>query len=150
MSRARSLLPPGHARRPALTQGLAEIRLVLGRFREAQELLRDLMQVAADTGDRSSERAARVEHARIQFIIGPDPIPLAAIRREAADAAKFYANAGDEPGQGRAAFLLGCVRLRAGNIQRQRRPSERASHSRIGRVTSAKGLRLVGCSPWCS
>jgi DNA-binding SARP family transcriptional activator/tetratricopeptide (TPR) repeat protein len=116
MSRARSLLPSGHGRRPLLTQRLAEVQLVLGRFSEAQEMLRDLMETAAAVGDRSSERSARLENARIQFIVGPDPVPLAAIRREAEEAAKFYAEAGDEAGRGRSSFLLGCVHLRAGNM----------------------------------
>jgi len=116
MSRARSLLPLDHAQRPVLTQRLAEVHLVLGRFSEAQEMLRDLMEAAAAAGDPLSERAARLEHARIQFIIGPDPVPLAAIRQEAEEAAEFYAEAGDEAGRGRASFLLACVHMRAGSM----------------------------------
>jgi DNA-binding SARP family transcriptional activator/tetratricopeptide (TPR) repeat protein len=116
MARARSMLPPDHPRRPGLTQRLAEVRLVLGRFSQAQELLGELMQAAAAAGDRSSELAARLEHARVRFIIGPDPVPLAAIRRQAEEAARRYAEAGDESGRQRASFLLGCARLRAGEV----------------------------------
>jgi tetratricopeptide (TPR) repeat protein len=118
MARARSLLPLDHPRRPVLTQRLAEVRLVLGRFSQAQELLGELMQVAAAAGDRSSELAAGLEHARVRFIIGPDPVSLAAIRRQAEEAARLYAEAGDESGRQRASFLLGCVRLRAGEVSR--------------------------------
>src|SRR5207248_2261794 len=51
-----------------------------------------------------------------QFIVGPDPIPLSAIRREADEAAAFYAETSDEAGRGRAAFLLGCVDMREGGM----------------------------------
>jgi DNA-binding SARP family transcriptional activator/tetratricopeptide (TPR) repeat protein len=115
-SRARSLLPVDDPRRLAMTQALAEIHLVLGRFPEAQEMLREVTESAASAGDRSSEWSARLEHARIQFITGPDPVPLAAIQREAEQAAAFYDEAGDGAGRGRAAFLLGCVRMREGHM----------------------------------
>jgi hypothetical protein len=52
----------------------------------------------------SSERLARLERARIQFVIGPDPVPLAAIRREADEAAAFFADAGDDTGWSNALF----------------------------------------------
>src|SRR5207247_1363234 len=77
ISRARALLPADHGDRALLTQRLAEVHLVLGRFPEAQEMLRELAGAATAAGDRSAERAALLEHARIQFMIGPDPVPLA-------------------------------------------------------------------------
>ncbi len=116
MARSRSLLPADHERRSALAQSLAEVNLILGHFAQAQEMLRERAAGAAKAGDRSSERAALLEHARIQFIVGPDPVPLAAIRREADKAAAFYADAGDDSGCGRAAFLLGCVDMREGKM----------------------------------
>ena len=116
LSRARSLLPTDHPRRPAVTQRLAEAYLVLGRHTQAQELLLELMETAHAEGDLSRETSARLERARIQFIIGPDPIPLVAIRREAEQAAEFYADAGDDAGRARASFLLGCVHMRVGRI----------------------------------
>jgi DNA-binding SARP family transcriptional activator/tetratricopeptide (TPR) repeat protein len=118
MARARLLLPLDDPRRSVLTQRLAEVRLVLGRFSQAQEMLAELAQAAAAVGDPSSELAARLEHARVQFIIGPDPVSLAAIRRQAEQAAHLYAEAGDDSGRQRASFLLGCVRLRAGEVSR--------------------------------
>jgi tetratricopeptide (TPR) repeat protein len=114
MSRARALLPDDHPRRSVLAQRLAEVNLILGRFPAAQQMLRERAAAAAAMGDRPSERAALLEHARIQLIIGPDPVPLAAIRREAGEAAAFYTGTGDEEGRGRAAFLLGCVEEREG------------------------------------
>jgi tetratricopeptide (TPR) repeat protein len=116
LSRARSLLPSDHPRQPVVTQRLAEAYLVLGRHTQAQELLLELMEAARAGGDRSSEMSARLERARIQFIIGPDPVPLVAIRQEAEQAAEFYADAGDDAGRARASFLLGCVHLRAARI----------------------------------
>jgi hypothetical protein len=80
MARARPLLPLDHSRRLVLIQRLAEVRLVLGRFSQAQELLGELMQAAAAAGNRSSELAVRLEPARL------------------------YAEAGDESGRQRASF----------------------------------------------
>jgi tetratricopeptide (TPR) repeat protein len=116
LSRARSLLPTDHPRRPTVTQRLAEAYLVLGRHTQAQELLLELIEAAHAGGNLSSEMSARLERARIQYIIGPDPIPLGAIWREAEEAAEFYADAGDDAGQARASFLLGCVHMHAGRI----------------------------------
>jgi tetratricopeptide (TPR) repeat protein len=79
-------------------------------------MLRDLAEAAASAGDRSSEWTARLEHARIQFMIGPDPVPLATIRREAEEAARSYGASGDDGGLERAMFLLGCVHQRAGEM----------------------------------
>lgn len=116
MARARALLPVDHPDRAMLTQRLAEVDLVLGRFPEAQEMLRDLAEAAVSAGDRSSEWTARLEHERIQFMIGPDPTPLATIRREAEEAAAYYGASGDDGGLERAKFLLGCVQQRAGEM----------------------------------
>src|SRR5262249_29666767 len=116
LARARALLPIDHRDRAALTQRLAEVHLILGRFSEAQARLRDLAEAAASAGDRTSEWTARLEHARIQFMIGPDPVPLATIRREAEEAGAFYGASRDAGGLERARFLLGCVHQRAGEM----------------------------------
>ncbi|MEI8410067.1 MULTISPECIES: BTAD domain-containing putative transcriptional regulator [unclassified Kribbella] len=113
LSRARGLFPADHPRHLVVSQRLAETDLVLGRFDQALHLLDDLIEQADDISDR---RSAQLEHARIQFIIGPDPVPLDVIRAEADDAAAYYADAGDDSGCGRAAFLLGVVRLREGRM----------------------------------
>ena len=100
---------PGE-RTMALSLALAEMYLVLGRFGEAQVMLRDVI----DAGDKATAQAARLEHARIQFIIGPDPVPLENIEREARAAAEFYAD--DDAVVERALFLIGCVRMREGRM----------------------------------
>jgi class 3 adenylate cyclase/tetratricopeptide (TPR) repeat protein len=117
LSRAGALLPSEHPRRPFVTQRLGETYLVLGRFTQAQELLMRLAEVAHAEGELSHERSARLEHARIQFVVGPDPVPLNSIRQQAVEAAAFYANTDDEAGQARAWFVLGCVHMRAGKIK---------------------------------
>src|SRR5438067_12513194 len=61
---------PGE-RRIALSLALAEVHLVLGKFTDAQAMLRDII----DADDEFAAHAARLEHARIQFIVGPDPVP---------------------------------------------------------------------------
>ncbi|MCA1833668.1 MAG: AAA family ATPase [Actinobacteria bacterium] len=117
MSRARALLPAEDSRRLALTQSLAETNLVLGRFADAQAMLRDVARTAGAAGDHAAEWAARLEHARIQFIVGPDPVPLGNVRSEAEQAAAYYESAGDDGGRGRALFLFGCVRQREGKMR---------------------------------
>jgi tetratricopeptide (TPR) repeat protein len=114
LSWARNLLPSGHPLRLTVTQRLAEFLLSLGRFNEAQDMLIEL--AAAANGDRSAELSARLEHARIQHVIGPDPVPLDTIRRQADVAEEYFAQVGDYAGQQRASFLLGCVHERAGRL----------------------------------
>jgi DNA-binding SARP family transcriptional activator len=116
LSRARAMMASGDPKRAALTQSLAEVDLVLGRFAEAQQLLLELAQGAAAAGDEIGAQAARLEHARIQFIVGPDPVPLSSIEREAAEAQSLFAVRGDHGGLGRAIFLEGCIRLRQGRL----------------------------------
>jgi tetratricopeptide (TPR) repeat protein len=116
LSRARSVFPLDDPRRSVVTQRLAETCLVLGRHTQAQGLLLELMEGARAADHPSREWSARLEHSRIQFIIGPDPVPLASIRREGEHAAEFFTAEGDEAGRGRASFLLGCVRMRMGEI----------------------------------
>ena len=114
MSRARALLPLEHPKHHPLTQRLAEVDLILGHFTRAQEMLRELVADAIAVGDEMAERAARLEHARIQFVVGPDPVALAAIRREAEQAVDFYTRTEHQAGLARAHFLTGCIHLRTG------------------------------------
>jgi DNA-binding SARP family transcriptional activator/tetratricopeptide (TPR) repeat protein len=144
LSRARSMLPPGHPRRRQVTQSLAEADLVLGRHAQAQEMLVELRDTARARGDESSEWSARLEHARIQFILGPDPVPLEAIRQGAEQAAAFYATAGDDVGQGRASFLLGNVWMRAGMLS----AAERAFHESLACADRTGEIREELASRW--
>jgi DNA-binding SARP family transcriptional activator len=107
LSRARTLLPAGHPQRVWVSQRLAETDLVLGRHRQGQEVLDELIAHARASGDTSYERFARLERARIQLTY--DPEPLSAIRREAEDSVAFYSQTGDAAGRNKAEFLLGCV-----------------------------------------
>jgi DNA-binding SARP family transcriptional activator/tetratricopeptide (TPR) repeat protein len=116
LSRARRLLPEEHPRRLVVTQRLAEVDLVLGRHREAQALLDEVIALTRAAGDLASERLARLERARSQFTIGPDPVSLAAIRREADEAAAFFAEAGDDTGWSNALFLTGLVLALKGRV----------------------------------
>src|SRR5439155_150380 len=100
---------PGE-RQVALSLALAEVHLVLGQFGQAQAMLRNII----DVGDAFAAHAARLENARIQFIIGPDPVPLSQIEDEAHAAAEYFK--ADDAARTRAAFLLGCVRMREGRM----------------------------------
>ena len=114
LSRARTLLPIGHPQRVWVSQRLAETDLVLGRHRQGQEVLDELIAHARASGDTSYERFARLERARIQLTY--DPEPLSAIRREAEDSIAFYSQTGDAAGRNKAEFLLGCVLQLEGRI----------------------------------
>ena len=116
LSRARLLLPPENSRRVQVTRVLAEAYQVLGRHSPSDELLAELMNAERAVGDRSSEQSIRLERARIQIFTGPDPIPLDSLAREASDAARFFADRGDDGGVARASFALGYVHMRAGRI----------------------------------
>ena len=104
-----------------MTRVLAEAYQVLGRHRPADELLMELMTAARAVGDSSWERSIRIERARIQIFTGPDPIALDSLEREASDAARFFADAGDDGGVARASFALGYVHMRAGRIDAMER-----------------------------
>jgi tetratricopeptide (TPR) repeat protein len=119
--RARSLLPVENPRRARVTRVLAEAYQVLGRHRPADELLMELMTAARAVGDSSWERSIRIERARIQIFTGPDPIALDSLEREASDAVRFFAYAGDDGGVARASFALGYVHMRAGRIDAMER-----------------------------
>jgi len=144
LSRALSLLAPEHERRPVVTQQLAEISLPLGRHARGQELLRSLAERARAKSDTSSERSARLEHARIQLVIGPDPIPLAEIRQEADEAASVFAGAGDDGGRGRASFLIANVYQREGAI----RAAEHAYRESLGYADRSGQIREQLASRW--
>ena len=116
LSRARAMMAGDDSAGATLTQRLAEVDLVLGRFTEAQQLLLDLARRAAAAGDDVAARAARLEHARIQFIVGPDPVPLLSIEREAAEAESFFSAHDDDGGRCRAVFLEALVRMRQGRL----------------------------------
>ncbi|MGH2704236.1 MAG: BTAD domain-containing putative transcriptional regulator [Actinomycetota bacterium] len=116
LSGARSMLPPDHPRRTVVTQRLAEACLPLGHHARSQELLGELIEAARASGDRSSELFARLERARVQLLIGPDPAPLEAFLREAEQALAHFTQTGDEGGLAEAVFLIANVEERAGRM----------------------------------
>ncbi len=144
LSRARALLPPGDALWSPVTQQLAEVCLVLGRFVEAQRLLDERREAALAAGDRATELAAGLERARIQFIIGPDPVPLAEVRRVADEARAELVALGNDAGVGRARFLQACVELRRGAIG----AAERDFRASLGYADAAADMRERMASRW--
>jgi tetratricopeptide (TPR) repeat protein len=113
-----------------------------------------LAEAAHSGGDISHERSARLEHARIQFVRGPDPVSLASIRQQAEEAAAFYANTDDKAGQARASFVLGCVYMRAGRIRAaEQKFQESLAHAdRSGQIREELAARwllatLIGLGP---
>ena len=84
------------------------------------------------------------DHSFADFIIGPDPVPLAAIQREAEEAAAFYDEVGDGAGRGRAAFLLGCVCMREGHMI----DAEDAFRESLARADGTPHVRERMASRW--
>jgi DNA-binding SARP family transcriptional activator len=142
LARARAMLPPAHPSRITVTQDLAEVDLVLGRFAEAQELLLDLAETTAAAGDDPAAWSARLEHARVQYIVGP--APLATVARVAEDARLFFREQGHDAGQGRAEFLLGCVYERQGKLTW----SEQAFRTSLSFADRAPNMRERMASRW--
>lgn len=144
LSRARAMMASDDPASATITQSLAEVDLVLGRFAEAQQLLLELAQRAAAAGDDVAARAARLEYTRIQFIVGPDPVPLSSIEREAAEAESFFTARGDDGGRCRAIFLEACVRLRQGLLSE----AEQAFRANIGLADRADSVREKMANRW--
>ncbi|MFL5797251.1 MAG: BTAD domain-containing putative transcriptional regulator [Actinomycetota bacterium] len=116
LSSARSMLPVEHPRRGLVTQRLAETGLPLGRHARSRELLDEMVEAARAAGDRSAEMLARLELARVELRIGPDPIPLATFRHEADEAIAHFAETANEGGLAQAVFLTANVEERAGRM----------------------------------
>ncbi|MGW9414728.1 BTAD domain-containing putative transcriptional regulator [Arthrobacter cupressi] len=144
LSRARAMMAGDDSASGTLTQRLAEVDLVLGRFPEAQQLLLELAQRSAAAGNDVAARAALLEHARIQFIVGPDPVPLSSIGREAAEAESFFTAHNDDGGRCRAIFLQACVRVRQGRLTE----AERAFRANIELADRAKSVREQMANRW--
>ena len=116
LSRAKPLLPPDHPQRPAVLRRLAETYPPLGRPAEADAAFAELLdEVGADANTRFA-RGIRLERTRIRLITGPDPVSLAAIRREADAALTAFREAGDEVGMSQAHYVLAFAHLRAGRV----------------------------------
>jgi DNA-binding SARP family transcriptional activator/tetratricopeptide (TPR) repeat protein len=145
LSSARALLPTDHPRRAIVTQRLAETGLPLGHHRQSQQLLGEMIEDARTKGDRSSELYARLERARVQLLVGPDPVPLEALRREADEAWAFFTETEDEGGMAQAAFLSAFAEERAGNIaaMEQRYRTSLVHADRSGQMREMLGARWM-------
>lgn len=116
LTRARSLLAPDHPERRRVTGLLAQAAQVLGRHRKADVLLADLLEAVRADGDAARQRSIRLERARIQIYTSREPVPLDTIRRHAEEAARSFADAGDEGEAAKAWFVLGYVHWRQGRV----------------------------------
>lgn len=112
LSRAKSLLPPGHPHRHEVLRRLAAAYQQLGRLADGDTVLAELLQDVG--GDPSVERPIRLERIRISLFLGPDPIPLRSIAREAEQSLHRRDASPDELAQ--ACHVLALVHLRAGRL----------------------------------
>ncbi len=143
LSSARSMLPTDHPRRAVVTQRLSEACLPLGHHARSHELLDEMIVAARAEGDRSSELYARLERARVQLLIGPDPVPLEAIRREAEEAFAHFIATGEDAGLAQASYLSAYVHQRAGRItaMEERLQASLASADRSGQMREMLAAR---------
>ncbi len=144
LSRARAMMTASNPTRTTVTQKLAEVDLVLGKFGEAQQLLLELAERSSASGDMAAAQSARLEHARIQLVVGPDPVPLSEIEGEAAAAESFFSACGDDGGRGRSIFLKGCVRLRQGRLAE----AQQAFRTSVELADGADSVRERLASRW--
>lgn len=121
-ARARALLDDDHPEMSEVLRQLAEVYQVLGRNRAGQEVLDDRLRLA--TGDLERD-AIRLESAKISLAIGPDPISLEAVERQAVRSLKAYAEIGDQAGMARACLVLAQLCERGGRMVEMEQVAQR-------------------------
>ena len=126
LSRADALLPADHRQRWEVRRRLAETYQVMGRPRDADAVLSELLQGIESDAGASVEHFLRLERARVRLATGPDPMSLDAIREDATQALAVFEAVGDESGLAQAHFLLALIHLRLG------RPTEMEEVARRG------------------
>lgn len=144
LSRARTLLPPDHPRRPPVLRRLTEAYPVMGRPGEAADCFEELLDLVDHDGDERASRGVRLEQVRFRMIIGPDPIPMAAIQQQVEDALAEFEREGDDVGGSQAHYLLGSVHLRAGRMDELAEVAWRG----IERARRTDDLRERLGAPW--
>ncbi len=144
LSRARILLPPDHPRRPPVLRRLTEAYPVMGRPEDAADCFEELLELVEHGGDDRAAQGVRLEQLRFNMIIGPDPIPMAAIQQQVEDALAEFEREGDEIGASQAHYLLGSVHLRAGRMAELAEVAWRG----IGRARRTADLRERLGAPW--
>lgn len=132
-SRAESLLPPSHPLRDEVAAQIPEAYVMLGRHGDADAWLKRALVQARSRGDARAESHVRLERARLQLFLGPDPVPLEAIESVATEVLADCEERQDEVHLAQALFVLGTVALRRGQIARMeelaRREVEAADRS---------------------
>lgn len=126
-SQAEALLPHDHPRRLDVTDRIPETYLMLGRHRDADARLTRSLAEAREQGDVRRESFLRLERARIQLIVGPDPLPLADIAATAAAALARAEEADEAAAISAASYVLTLVDLRLGRIGRMEEMARRGS-----------------------
>jgi DNA-binding SARP family transcriptional activator len=117
-SGAELLLPADHPQRDDVVNRVSEIYLMLGRHDDADARLKQAMVAALRRGDTRRVSHLRLERARIQLIIGPDPIPMDELAGVGRRALEDATRAGDDAVVSQACYVLGLVALRRGDLRR--------------------------------
>lgn len=126
LSRARSLLAPGHPRRHEVTMRLAEADQMLGRHADADAVLAEALENLQIGGDRRVEQLIPLERARIQLTIGPDPVSVVVIRDQAERALEVLGEQDDEAGLALAWYVVGLVHMRWADLRSMTEAAEQA------------------------
>lgn len=144
LSRARALLPAEHAQRPAVLRRLTEAYPIMGRPQEAAACFEELLDLVGRDGVDPLQQEIRLEQIRFRLITGPDPIPMATIRRDVEESLATFRHTGDEVRLSQAHYVLASVHLRAGRM------SELESTARRGmdHARQSGELREQLGAPW--
>ena len=144
LARARELLPPDHDLRPRVLRRLTEAYPIMGRRQEAEDAFAELLDHVERHGDELAIHRTRLEQTRFRMITGPDPIPLATIRKDAEEALETFRQAGNDVGVSQAHYVLASVHLRAGRIAELEEVGRRA----IEAAARTGDLRERLGAPW--
>jgi ATP/maltotriose-dependent transcriptional regulator MalT len=139
MSRAATLLPEAHPRRPELLTELGSARMMRGDFAGADEVLEEAVALAAAEGDARVESRARIELEFYKTFAGSEDATLT-IPEVTAKAIPVLEEAGDHLGLARAWRLRSELDIRAARWGARAEALDRA----LDHARQAEDLREVG------
>jgi class 3 adenylate cyclase/tetratricopeptide (TPR) repeat protein len=109
LRRTRALLAPGDPRQAPVGLALADALSTVGELKEADELYRETIRVAAARGDRRTEWLAITQHVLLKDHLEPASWNAQEVRRTAQEAISVFEELGDDLGLARAWKLMGYV-----------------------------------------
>ncbi|MCA1683324.1 MAG: AAA family ATPase, partial [Actinobacteria bacterium] len=149
LSRARTLLPPGHPSRPGVLSDLADALPLVGELERARAVVAEALEAARDAGDVGAEWRARVIDAWLPPSTGSPAKGPQELRSVAERAIQRFEELGDERGLARAWHQLSVALEFEPRLEPVREAAERALEhawrSRDGR-TLALSILFIGAA----